>query len=122
MAPVQLDEQLSAILDGSPDEEILLVLGQVPGMDDGMKLVAGMQKLSAAASAFQMLRPLADACTNEGMVHLFNKIGGLSDEQVASDISLVYADDSEKAAALMGHPPELRRRRFYLSLAAGYLE
>ena len=117
-----VDQQLGAILEGSSDDEIVTILGEIPALDEGTKLVIGMQKLSPAVSAFTLLRPVADACTNQGIVHLFNKIGGISDEQVTSDIAGVYADNQDNATALMSHPPEMRRRLFFLSLAAGYLE
>ena len=109
-------------LDGSSDAEIITILGQVPALDDGMKLVVGMQKLSATASAFTLLQPLAEACTNEGITRLFAKISGLDVETMNRDIPRVFADEPSNAAALMSHPEELRRRRFFLSLAAGYLD
>ena len=87
-----------------------------------MKLVVGMQKLSAAASSFTLLHEIADACTNEGIVRLFTKIGGLDEATMNADIPRVFADDPSNATALMTHPEELRRRRFFLSLAAGYLD
>ena len=115
-------DQLGAILHGSSDEEIVKVLGEVPALDDGTKIIVGMQKLSAAASAFLLLQPIADACENEGIVMLFHKVGALSPEQVDTDIASVYADDADNARNLMSHPPEQRRRLFFTSLAAGYLD
>ena len=115
-------DQLGAILEGSSDEEMVEVLGQVPALNDGTKIVVGMQKLSAAASAFTLLRPVAEVCDNAGIVVLFNKIGALSQEQLEADIAGVFADDAENAKNLMSHPPEQRRRLFFMSLAAGYLD
>ena len=114
-------DQLGAILTGSTDEEMVEVLGQVPALNDGTKLIVGMQQLSAAAPAFTLLRPVADACDNEGIVVLFNKIGALSQEQVELDVANVFADDAENIRNLMSHPLEQRRRLFFTSLAAGYL-
>ena len=117
-----IDEQVLAILEGSSDEEIVQILGQIPAMDDGMKLLIGMQKLSPAAPAFVLLQPVADACSNAGIVALFTKIGSLAEAQMNSDIGRVFEDNVATATALMSHPPELRRRRFFLSLAAGYVD
>ena len=117
-----IDAQIGAILEGSSDTEIVEILAQLPALNDGMKLVVGMQKLSAASSAFELLQPVLDACSNEGLVHLYNKISGLSAAQLDADIPRVFEDDPSTASALMTHPPELRRRRFFLSLAAGYLD
>ena len=117
-----VDEQIGAILDGSSDEEIVQILTELPMLDDGLKLIVGMQKLSPSASAFTLLQPVAEACTNTGISILFRKLSGLSISQLDSDIPGVFADDPSTAAVLMSHPPELRRRRFFMSLAAGYLE
>ena len=53
-----VEEQIAAILDGSSDEEIILVLGQAP-ISSELKLALGMQKLSAAADAFGLLQEAA---------------------------------------------------------------
>lgn len=116
-----VDEQIGSILDGSSDEEIVDILSQLPALNDGMKIIIGMQKLSVSAMAFTVLQPVADACINEGLLFLYNKIGGLTQAQVDSDIAGVYEDDPPQIAALMSHPPERRRRLFFMSLAAGYL-
>jgi len=115
-------EQLGAILEGSSDEEMVEVMSQVPALNDGTKLIIGMQKLSAEASAFTLLQPLAEACENEGIATLFRKIGALSESQVDVDITNVFADSAEDISNILSHPPELRRRRFFTSLAAGYLD
>lgn len=114
-------DQLGAILEGSSDEEMVEVLAQVPALNDGTKIIVGMQKLSNASSAFLLLQPIAAACENEGVTVLFNKIGALSQAQVEADIATVFADDAETLRNLMSHPPEQRRRLFFTSLAAGYL-
>jgi hypothetical protein len=121
-ADASVDVQLAAILEGSSDDEIITVLGQVPALDDGVKVVVAMQKLTPASSAFELCQPLVDACTNEGIRALFGKIGSLAVAQLDQDVHAVFADDPDTAAALLTHPPELRRRRFFLSLAAGYLD
>jgi len=117
-----VDQQLGAILHGSSDLEIFTILSQVPDLDDGIKLIVGMQKLSRDANSFALLRPLADACTNEGMAFLYNKIGGLTDDQVAADIANVFSGEPDTVTSLMKQPAEMRRRNFFMNLAAGYLD
>ena len=116
-----LDQQIEAILDGSSDAQICEILCQLPALNNGEKFIIGMRKLSPEASAFTLLQPVAEQCTNDRLLVVYRKIGGLTQQQLDKDIPDVFEDDPETAAALMTHPPEMRRRAFFMSLAAGYL-
>ena len=114
--------QIGAILQGSSDEEIMLILNQLPIADDGaLKLTVGMQKLSSSASAFDLLRPFADACENDGVKLLFNKIGALTQPELDADLQRIFAG-TDDVTSMLKLSPELRRRRFFLSLAEGYMD
>lgn len=114
-----MEEQIGVMLDGSSDDEIILVLGQLPIAND-LKLLIGMRKLSPAAAAFDLLRPIAEECAEEKLSFLFDRIGTIATSQLDADIAAF--SDPANVAALQSHPPEGRRRLFFLSLAAGYVD
>ena len=110
-------EQLSAVLTGSDDAEIALVLGQAP-ISFALKLALGMQKLSPSADAFCLLAEFAEEADTLGFI--FRKVAGLTSAQVDADIRGVIEPVS--AEAILTQPEWNRRRLLFLSLAAPFLE
>ena len=114
-----VEEQIVAVLNGSTDDEIALVLGQAP-IPAAMKLDLGMKSLSAAVDAFVVLLEAADACTDDALSFLFRKVAGLTSTEVDEDIRRVVSPD--QMDEMLSQPEWKRRRLFFLDLAAPYLE
>ena len=112
-------EQLAAVLTGSDDAEIALVLGQAP-ISFALKLTLGMQKLSASADAFGMLAEIAVNSTPDTLGFIFRKVAGLTSAQVDADIRDIL--DPAHAETILTQPVWNRRRLLFLGLAAPYLE
>ena len=89
-------DQIAAVLTGSDDAEIALVLGQAP-ISCALKLALGMQKLSADADAFNLLAEFAQDADTLGF--LFRKVASLTSAQVDADIRGVL-DPSDSEAIL----------------------
>ena len=110
-------DQIAAVLTGSDDAEIALVLGQAP-ISFALKLALGMQKLSASADAFGLLAEFAEEADTLGFI--FRKVAGLTSAQVDADIRGVI--DPVAAEAILTQPEWNRRRLLFLNLAAPFLE
>ena len=110
-------DQIAAVLTGSDDAEIALVLGQAP-ISFALKLALGMQKLSASADAFGLLAEFAEEADTLGFI--FRKVAGLTSAQVDADIRGVI--DPVSAEAILTQPEWNRRRLLFLNLAAPFLE
>ena len=112
-------EQIAAVLTGSDDAEIALVLGQAP-IEFALKLRLGMQKLSASADAFGLLAEYAENSEPDTLGFIFRKVAGLTSAQVDADIRNVV--EPTRAEAILNQPGWNRRRLLFLSLAAPYLD
>ena len=89
-------DQIAAVLTGSDDAEIALVLGQAP-ISCAIKLALGMEKLSADADAFDLLAEFAQEA--DTLSFLFRKVASLTSTQVDADIRGVL-DPSDSEAIL----------------------
>lgn len=115
-----LYDQVAAVLTGSDDAEIALVLGQAP-ISCALKLALGMQKFSADADAFGLLAETAAEAEPDTLRFLFRKVAGLTSSQVDADIRMVL-EPTQAEAILAEQPGWNRRRLLFLGLAAPYLE